>query len=70
MSSSYMSLMDMAIAGVPVVIFCIWQLISVNREIAKDKAKAAEQSPESALSGGALPESARHPVGEHRLHDR
>ena len=59
MSSSYMSLMDMAIAGIPVVIFCIWQLISVNREIAKDKAKK-----------DASPESAGHPVGEHRLNDR
>ena len=69
MSSKYLSLMDMAIAGVPVVIFCIWQLISVNREIAKDKAKKADL-PESALSDGALPESARHAVGEHRLDDR
>ncbi len=37
MSSNYFSLMDMAIAGVPVLIFCIWQLISINREIKKDK---------------------------------
>ena len=37
MSSSYFSLFDMAIVGVPVVIFCIWQLVSINREIAKDK---------------------------------
>jgi hypothetical protein len=37
MSSQYMSLFDMAIGGVPVLIFCIWQLISVNREIKKDK---------------------------------
>lgn len=34
---SYFSLFDMAIAGVPVVIFCVWQLISINREIARDK---------------------------------
>jgi len=33
----YFSLFDMAIGGVPVLIFCIWQLISINREIAKDK---------------------------------
>lgn len=37
MSGGYFSLFDMAIAGVPVVAFCIWQLISINREIAKDK---------------------------------
>ena len=59
MSGNYFSLMDMAIAGVPVTLFCIWQLISVNRDIAKDKAKKA-----------ASPESAGHPVREHRLDDR
>jgi len=37
MSGSYFSLFDMAIAGIPVVAFCIWQLISINREIARDK---------------------------------
>ena len=54
----YFSLFDMAIAGVPVVIFCVWQLVSVNREIARDKEKHD------------LPESPGHPVGEHRLDDR
>lgn len=39
MHASYFSLFDMAIAGIPVVLFCIWQLISINREIAKDKAR-------------------------------
>ena len=63
MSGSYFSLMDMAIGGVPVVLFCIWQLVSVNREIAKDKAKVDRPDNGS-------PESARHPVGEHRLDDR
>jgi hypothetical protein len=57
MSSSYFSLFDMAIAGVPVLAFCAWQLISINREIARDKAKAES------------PESAGHPVGEHGLDD-
>ncbi len=37
MHSSYFGLFDMAIAGVPVVAFCIWQLVSINREIARDK---------------------------------
>ena len=54
----YFSLFDLAIAGVPVVIFCVWQLISVNREIARDKRKAES------------PERPGHPVGEHRLDDR
>lgn len=38
MHASYFSLFDMAIAGIPVVVFCVWQLVSINREIAKDKA--------------------------------
>ena len=37
MGSRYFSLFDMAIAGIPVLAFCIWQLVSVNREIRKDK---------------------------------
>ena len=37
MSGSTFSLFDMAIAGVPAILFCIWQLVSINREIAKDK---------------------------------
>ncbi len=36
--------------------FGLWQLVSVNREIARDKDKSADR--------------ARHPVGEHRLDDR
>ena len=61
MSASYFSLMDMAIAGVPIILFGVWQLISINREIAKDKARKADPG---------SPESARHPIGEHRLDDR
>ena len=57
MDVGYMGLLDMAIVGVPAIVFGVWQLISVNREIAKDKAAKS-------------PESARHPVGEHRLDDR
>lgn len=37
MGSHYFSLFDMAIAGVPVVAFCIWQLVSVSREIDRDR---------------------------------
>ena len=58
MDSRYFSLLDMAIVGVPAIAFCIWQLISVNREIARNRAKADS------------PEGAGHPVGEHRLDDR
>lgn len=59
MESKYLSFMDMAIAGVPVLIFCIWQLVSINREIAKDKQAKSES-----------PDGAGHSVGEHRLDDR
>jgi hypothetical protein len=37
MSGRYFSLFDMAIAGIPVLAFCIWQLVSINREISRDK---------------------------------
>ena len=52
------ALLDMAIVGVPVIVISVWQLVSVNREIAKDREKRES------------PEDARHPVGEHRLDDR
>lgn len=64
MSGRYFSLFDMAIAGVPVLIFCIWQLVSINREIAKDR----KPPPEPAETRS--PEGAGHAVGEHRLDDR
>ena len=57
MDGRWFSLLDLAIAGVPAIAFGVWQLVSVNREIAKDKAKRDS------------PESAGHPVGEHRLDD-
>lgn len=59
MHADYFSLMDMAIVAVPALTFGIWQLVSVNREIAKDKAA----KPDS-------PEGSGHPVREHRLDDR
>lgn len=63
MHAGYFSLFDMAIAGFPALAFGIWQFVSVNREIAKDKQK--RDSPERAS-----PEGSGHPVGEHRLDDR
>ena len=38
MAHKYFSLFDMAIVGVPVIVISVWQLVSVNRAIAKDKA--------------------------------
>ena len=58
MSNWYFGLLDMAIVGVPAIVFGIWQLVSVNRAIAKDRKPPP------------LPERARLPVGEHRLDDR
>ncbi len=57
MQSSYFSLFDMAICGIPALAFGGWQLISINREIAKDKKASA------AASERASPEGSGHPVG-------
>lgn len=62
--SPYVGLIDLAIVVIPAGIFCVWQLISINREIAKDRAA------KEASTDAALPESSGHPVGEHRLDDR
>ncbi|MBP2515244.1 hypothetical protein [Sphingomonas sp. PvP018] len=61
-----LGLLDLMIAGAPVIIFCVWQLVSVNRAIAKDRT-AKDRSPPPDV---ASPEGAGHPVGEHRLDDR
>ena len=37
MGHQYFSLFDMAIAGIPALAFGIWQVVSVSREIRKDK---------------------------------
>ena len=58
MGSKWFSLMDMAIVAVPALGIGIWQLVSINREIARDK-KAKES-----------PKGSGHPVGKHRLNDR
>lgn len=63
MDGRWFSLLDLAIAGVPAIAIGVWQLISVNREIARDKAK--RDSAESAS-----PDRSGHPIGEHRLDDR
>jgi hypothetical protein len=65
MSDSYFGMMDLAIAGIPALAFGIWQLVSINREIARDKVKAQERSPSSSPS----PEGSGHAIGEHRLDD-
>jgi hypothetical protein len=63
MPNSYFALLDMAIVGVPTILFVIWQLVSINREIARDKARKDSQAEPS-------PERAGHAIGEHRLDDR
>jgi hypothetical protein len=59
MSSTYFSIFDMAICSIPALGIGIWQLVSVNREIARDKAGKAPS-----------PQDTRHAIGEHGLDDR
>jgi hypothetical protein len=58
MNPRYFAILDMAIVGVPVMGFIIWQLVSITREIKRDAARKDS------------PESPGHTVGEHRLDDR
>ena len=58
MGDHVFGMLDMAVVGVAVAALGIWQLVSIHREIARDR-----PPPDS-------PEGARHPVGEHRLDDR
>ena len=58
MNDHIFGMFDMGLVGVVVVGLAAWQLVSINREIAKDRKPPAS------------PEGARHPVGEHRLDDR
>ncbi|GAA0728188.1 hypothetical protein [Sphingomonas japonica] len=58
---NYYGLVDLGIVVVAVVGFAIWQLVSINREIARDK---------SARDASGSEERARHAVGEHREDDR
>ena len=37
MDNKYFSFFDMAIVAVPVLSICIWQLVSVNRDIKRDR---------------------------------
>lgn len=64
MQAGSVSLFDMAICGIPAVGFAIWQIVSVSREIAKDR-----QAP-PVVPDRTSPERAGHPIGQHRLDDR
>lgn len=56
----YAGLIELTFSGVVALGIGIWQYVSVSREIAADKRKKADASPEST----------GHAVGEHRLDDR
>lgn len=56
MNPAHYGLVEMAFTGIVILGLAGWQLISVNREIARDKQKSADR--------------ARHPVGEHPVDDR
>jgi hypothetical protein len=64
MNTAWFSLFDMAVCGIPALAVGTWQLVSVNREIAKDKqamaAHAAAVSPDDVS-----PDDARHAIGKH-----
>lgn len=64
MTDRIFGLLDMALVGLIVIGLAIWQLVSINREIARDRTPTPESSDRES------PEGARHPVGEHRLDDR
>lgn len=51
----HFGLIEMGFTALVVLGFAIWQIVSVNREIARDRRSK---------------EAARHPVWEHRLDDR
>jgi len=58
MSDRMFGMIDLALVCIVAIGLGVWQLVSINREIARDKAKRES------------PDSAGHPVGEHRLDDR
>lgn len=60
MDGKYYSLIEMGFTALVVFGVAIWQIVSVNREIARDKEHPGSDSPEGP----------GHPVGEHRLDDR
>ena len=61
MNPHYYGIVEMVFTGAVVLGLAVWQLWSVGREQAKDRAERAERS---------STERAGHPVGQHRLDDR
>ncbi|WP_448502888.1 hypothetical protein [Sphingomonas sp.] len=53
----YYGLIELLLVGAMAMGLGIWQLVSINRSIARDREKRSE-------------DSAGHSVGEHRLDDR
>lgn len=53
----YYGLIELLLVGAMALGIGIWQLISVNREIGRDRQQRSD-------------DGARHPVREHRLDDR
>ena len=56
MAEKYYSLIELTFTGGVVMAFILWQLVSVNREIGRDRKKSEDGT--------------GHAVGEHRLDDR
>lgn len=60
MSNRLFGLLDMSIVGLAAIGFLVWQLVSIRRELRRDKPESPDGSPKRP----------GHPVGEHRLDDR
>lgn len=43
MDHRFFSLFDMAIVGIPVIVIGVWQLVSVNRDIARDRKRKSSE---------------------------
>lgn len=59
MNPDYYGLVELVVSGAIVLGLAFWQLWSVNRELAKDRAERRASA-----------ERPGHPVGEHGLDDR
>lgn len=65
MIGNNLGIIEMAVTGVLVLGFCLYQYIAMTREIARSKRERPGSAANPDSAGGA-----GHPHGEHRLDDR
>jgi len=63
MNQQHYGWIEIVFSAVIALGFGVWQLVSINREIARDKAAKDKSGPASASGAG-------HPEGQHDLDDR